>query len=155
MRDSIVRNFIYESNRIESIIRIPSMDEINEFRRFIVRENVSIGDLTNFVSIYQPGAVLRLLDNQNVRIGNHIPPPGGSNIGYALEELLEKVNNERISPFEAHCAYEALHPFTDGNGRSGRMLWAWQMNMDHGENGLELGFLHRFYYQALDNFDNI
>ena len=38
------------------------------------------------------------------------------------------------------------HPFTDGNGRSGRALWLWQMN-----NHAPFGFLHTFYYQTLEN----
>ena len=41
----------------------------------------------------------------------------------------------------------------DGNGRSGRILWAWQM-IEHNINpGLSLGFLHTFYYQALSAWE--
>ena len=58
-----------------------------------------------------------------------------------LEEMSE------TDPWVFHVQYERLHPFTDGNGRSGRALWAWQM-MRRRE-GLALGFLHRFYYQTL------
>lgn len=51
---------------------------------------------------------------------------------------------EADPPWEVHIAYEMLHPFTDGNGRSGRMLWAWQMR------NFPLDFLHTFYYQTLN-----
>ena len=48
------------------------------------------------------------------------------------------------------CAYEMLHPFMDGNGRSGRALWAWMM-LRLGQDPFALLFLHRFYYQTLEN----
>ena len=35
----------------------------------------------------------------------------------------------------------------DGNGRSGRVLWLYNMG---GIERVPLGFLHTFYYQALD-----
>lgn len=45
---------------------------------------------------------------------------------------------------------------TDGNGRSGRALWAWMMLCRGGSYGrakvIELGFLHTFYYQTLEHF---
>ena len=44
---------------------------------------------------------------------------------------------------ETHVRYELLHPFLDGNGRSGRALWLWLMGQ------APLGFLHTFYYQTL------
>jgi len=37
----------------------------------------------------------------------------------------------------------------DGNGRSGRAIWAWQMLGDE-QDPFAIPFLHRFYYQTLD-----
>jgi Fic family protein len=54
-----------------------------------------------------------------------------------------------FSPYQQHHQYESLHPFTDGNGRSGRTIWAWHM-MRVGRDPFALPFLHRFYYQALE-----
>ena len=36
----------------------------------------------------------------------------------------------------------------DGNGRSGRALWLWQMVNQHNYD-MRLGFLHLWYYQSL------
>ena len=49
-----------------------------------------------------------------------------------------------------HVEYETLHPFTDCNGRSGRMIWLWQMlKQDRLVAGLS--FLHSWYYSSLEN----
>jgi Fic family protein len=83
----------------------------------------------------------------NVCVGSHTPPEGGEHIVVQLQALLTAINENILSPFEAHLKYEALHPFTDGNGRSGRAIWYWMM-----KNTLrvDLGFLHAFYYQTLN-----
>lgn len=139
-------DFVRESNRIEGINRDPSDAEMVEFYRFINLDVVSVADMVRFVGVYQPNAVLR--DRKSVpgvRVGNHIAPASGPNIRSMLEYIIASAHpGGGMTPWEAHTEYEQLHPFTDGNGRSGRMLWRWQMKRTP-----EIGFLHTFYYQTL------
>lgn len=133
--------FITESNKIEGIIRAPSDSEVKEFFRFLYLESVTIKDLVQFVSVYQPDAVLRDKVGMNVRVGRYLPPAGAPGIRKKLQKILDEIG---YSAYQTHCKYESLHPFTDGNGRSGRMLWLYCMG-----GFAPLGFLHTFYYQTL------
>ena len=143
-----VRPFIAESKLIEGIHEYPTEEEIQCHIDFIQKPSICVLDLELFVNIYQPGAILREKDGCNVVVGNHTPPPGGMNIFYELEDLLGNIG--RLTPYEAHCKYETLHPFTDGNGRSGRALWAWHMIRIGASVPKE--FLRLFYYQSLDSY---
>lgn len=162
MRKSDVYSFAVESNRIEGITT-PSLAfrHAEALVEFLEREEVTIRDLQVFVHAVEPGAVLRDRPGIDVRVGDHHPPPGGPKIHPALEQILVRAQNngpimmsvsgDRVlwTPYEVHQQYETLHPFTDGNGRSGRALWAWQMLHENRWPGLRLGFLHCWYYQSL------
>lgn len=144
-----VLEFIRESNMIEGIIREPTGDEVQEYKRFITLAHVKVADLEEFVSIYESGAELRRNAGMNVRVGSDTPLAGGHLVEVRLRELLNDIqdNDSWLSPYDAHIRYEKMHPFMDGNGRSGRMLWAWHMTwVGRKWNGT---FLQEFYYQSL------
>lgn len=140
--------FLRESNAIEGIHRPPLLREITAAQEFLALEKLTIGDVCSLVSAFQPNAVIRNSPDLNVRVGNHIAPRGGPEIVSRLGNLLERINSDDVTPYWAHVEYETLHPFTDGNGRSGRMIWAWHRRY---RVSFPLGFLHEFYYQTLAN----
>lgn len=160
--ERLVTDFMIESNRIEGIKGARGV-ECCATQSFIEGPAPSIADLCALATAYTPAAKLRIAPGMDVRVGDHLPPPGGQKVAQDLSWLLLKI--AVMSPHEFHVRYETLHPFMDGNGRTGRALWAWQMvrrapsksvlkrvSITGGLywDSLELGFLHRFYYQALD-----
>ena len=141
-----LEDFVTESNKIEGIVRDSTDEEIVALDNFLNLDRLTVSDLVEFVSVYEPVARLRL-NGELVQIGDYMPPAGGQAILYHLEACLFAANNGKLTPYSAHVEYEKLHPFTDCNGRSGRALWLWMMVRDG--RGVSLGFLHTFYYQTL------
>lgn len=141
-----LRKFIEESNKIEGIDRPVSFMELAAHEMILGLDTVGVADLERFVAAVQPGAVLRREIGVNVRVGDHIAPLGGPQIEPWLQGIL--IND--MNPFDRHREYLTLHPFTDGNGRSSRVLWL----HDHGGLVPQIGFLHRFYYDTLQAHDS-
>ena len=67
-----------------------------------------------------------------VRVGDYVPPRP-SDVSGLMFELLEWWGNEssQLSPVLSsailHYRFEAIHPFADGNGRTGRALALWEL----------------------------
>ena len=154
-----LQRFVFESNRIEGI-NGTRPEEIQAHAQFLDLPTITIASIIELVRVLQPDARLRDRKGLNVRVGSHVPMLGGPKVYQTLTALLLDVNGVEptssavrlshfMTPHEAHVAYEDLHPFTDGNGRTGRAIWAWQMLRLPGP-GISRGFLHQFYYQTLE-----
>ncbi len=67
-----------------------------------------------------------------VRVGGYFPPPP-EHVSGLMSELLEWWNKEAqnwspvVSSAIIHYRFEEIHPFADGNGRTGRTLSLWEL----------------------------
>lgn len=147
-----LRRFVNESNAIEGIARPATGAEIDALGDLLGCSFLLVDNVEAYVLTVARSA-LRVRPGMDVRVGQHFPPLGGPRIFGALASILDAVSNGRLTPYAAHCAYETLHPFIDGNGRSGRAVWAWHMRRE-GRDPFRLGFLHNWYYQSLDACDD-
>ncbi len=86
-----------------------------------------------------------------VRVGTFVPPPPTSVSGLMLE-LLEWWNkgSAALSPVLSsaivHFRFEAIHPFADGNGRTGRALALWELYR-RGFDSLHIFSVDEFFWE--------
>jgi Fic family protein len=92
-----------------------------------------------------------------VRVGNHIPPQP-----YMIAPLIEKALGDFaeykkvLSVIEAaarfHLEFETIHPFIDGNGRTGRLITNFEL-VKAGYLPIDIKFTdRRKYYDCFDEF---
>ena len=134
--------FLRESLEIEGITRSVTTAEMDATINFLSL-NASVDSVVELQQVYAPGYPLRTQPGMNVRVNRYVAPHGGPQVRASLEKLLTVDD-----PWRCHVEFELLHPFMDGNGRTGRAVWALKM-LQAGENPFGLSFLHRFYYQTL------
>lgn len=144
--------FLKESNLIEGITAPPSFEEQMVAATFLDLSELTLNDFLLFVGVNQGDAVLRDRAGLNVQIGGGLAPLGDITIKTRLLDLIADAN-ENADPYQTHVKYEMLHPFTDCNGRSGRILWLWMMRRQK-RSIAHMGFLQTFYYQTLASKHN-
>jgi Fic family protein len=100
-------------------------------KRLIVHEDVLRLHRIIGEGVMEQGAAGRYRELQ-VRVGSYVPPPP-EQVSGLMAELLDWWNKEAtkwspvISSAVIHYGFEGIHPFADGNGRTGRALALWEL----------------------------
>ncbi len=128
-----IRKLIRESNLIEGITGEKEIDQSIVAWYYLMDllmplTHQAVRKTQKIITINQanlsPGerGYYRDMAQVNVRVGTYFPPDY-SQVAQLMDSWLKQY--EDLGPWEAHKRFEAIHPFADGNGRTGRMLMWW------------------------------
>lgn len=160
--DSIMRRLIGESNGIEDIFDPAEVEQsLQAWHELCARAFDFGGRLANGIICHTQKIITlnqddlfptqrgyyRSLSKVNVIVGNYRPP-----MAYMVDGLMNKwlLDYEKLGPWEAHVRFEKIHPFVDGNGRTGRMLMWWQEQELGQEPTVIVAAERQAYYRRLE-----
>lgn len=153
-------DFMRESNAIEGEMESPQIGRVNpgdiKALHYLFSAKCSpnkiepktIKQLHKILGAYLKKDWVGKWRDRQVYIGKHTPP-SPEEVPKLMREYCKNFGD--MNAWEAHNRYEEIHPFTDLNGRTGRLLWLLKA-VDEGYR-FTIPFLRMYYYQTLEQYE--
>lgn len=129
MRHTVnIQEFLRESNAIENVHEDDALVDAMDAWEYLqdkeeITHAVVKGAHERLLHDRQPEIAGEYRDVQ-VRIGGEIPPHP-SVVEDLMDELVDRTPTTGVEAINWHVDFEKIHPFQDGNGRVGRLLYLW------------------------------
>lgn len=147
-----LREYVRESNAIEDVHEESAIDETVDAWECLTGEDELTHEVVKTVHRHilknrQPRIAGEYRDVQ-VYVGDRRPPPPVV-VESEMEKLLSWEPVDPLAAIEWHVAFERIHPFADGNGRTGRLLYLWHCERKLGVEPIVWRAEDRFGYYEL------
>ena len=88
-----------------------------------LRASPTVADIRNLGRLVEPDKNAQGFRSIGVRVGSRLCPKAEM-VPRMVARLV--AHGEKLAPLEFYKEFEEIHPFVDGNGRTGKILLAWR-----------------------------
>ena len=133
MKTNELIEFLYQSNLIEdehrAVALVDSISAWTYMEEWARPNDLTLKDILNiheYLMYHIDPRIAGKLRGVNVRVGSSIRPDHTLVYGLINELLREPAPKTEEDIRQWHIKFEEIHPFDDGNGRCGRIIYQWQ-----------------------------